>query len=42
MFQKMMRRFHARDEHAKEIRGYLDNIGQKVGAHVVSIKNLEL
>ena len=42
MLQKMMRRFDVIDEHAKELRGDLANIGQKVDAHAVSIKNLEL
>ena len=36
-----MRRFDASDEHAKEFRGDLANIGQKVNAHAVSIKHLE-
>ena len=42
LLQKMMRRFDASDEHAKEFRGDLANIGQKVNAHAVSIKHLEL
>ena len=42
MLQKMMRRFDASDEHAKELRGELANIGQKVDAHSISIKHLEL
>ena len=42
MLQKMMRRFDASDEHDKELRGDLANIGQKVGAHAISIKHLEL
>ena len=42
MLQKMMSRFDARDEYAKELRGDLVNIGQKVDAHAVSIKHLEL
>ena len=41
MLQIMMRRFDASDEHAKEFRGDLANIGQKVNAHAVSIKHLE-
>ena len=42
MLQKMMSRFDARDEYAKELRGDLVNIGQKVDAHAVSIKHFEL
>ena len=42
MLQKMMRHFDASDEHAKELRGDLANIGQKMDAHPVSIKHLEL
>ena len=42
MWQKMLRRFDATDEHAKEIRGDLANIGQKMDAHVISIKNFEV
>ena len=42
MLQKMMRRFDASDEHDKELRGDLANIGQKVDAHAVSIMHLEL
>ena len=42
MLQKMMRRFDANDENAKELRGDLANIGQKVDAHAISIKHLEL
>ena len=38
----MMRRFDASDEQAKEFSGDLDNIEQKVDAHAVSIKHLEL
>ena len=37
-----MRRFDAIDEHAKELKGDLANIRQKVNAHAVSIKHLEL
>ena len=42
MLQKIMMRFDASDEHAKELRGDLVNIGQKVDAHVISTKHLEL
>ena len=42
MLQKMMWRFDASNKHAKELRGDLSNIGQKVDVHVVSIKHLEL
>ncbi|XP_049357604.1 uncharacterized protein LOC125822257 [Solanum verrucosum] len=42
MMQKMMRRFDATDENVKEMRNDLFGIGQKVYAHVVSIKHLEL
>ncbi|XP_015072585.1 uncharacterized protein LOC107016708 [Solanum pennellii] len=42
MLQKMMRRFDPSDEHAKELRDDLDNIGKKVDGHAVSIKHLEL
>ena len=42
MLQKMMRRFDASDEHTKELRSDLANIGQKVDAHAISIKHLEL
>ena len=38
MLLKMMRRFDASDEHNKELRGDLANIGQKIDAHAVSIK----
>ena len=37
-----MRRFDASDEHAKELRSDLSNIGKRVNAHAISIKNLEL
>ena len=40
MLQKMMRRYDTSDEHAKELRGDLANIGQKVDAHAISIKKL--
>ena len=42
MLSKMMRRFDSIDDHTKELRGDLVNLGQKVDAHVVSIKHLEL
>ena len=42
MLQKMIRRFDASDENAKELRGDLANIRQKVDAHAISIKHLEL
>jgi len=42
MLKKMMRRFDASDEHDKELRGDLANIGQKVDAHAISIKHLDL
>ena len=35
-------RFDASYEHAKELRGDLANIGKKVDARAISIKNLEL
>ena len=38
----MMRRFDYSDELAKELRGDLANIGQKVDAHTLSNKHLEL
>ncbi|XP_069147088.1 uncharacterized protein [Solanum lycopersicum] len=38
----MRRRFDASNEHAKELRGDLANIGQKVDAHAVSIKHLDM
>ena len=38
----MMRRFDASDKYTKELRGDLANIGQKVDAHVISIKILNL
>ena len=40
MLQKMIRRFDASDEHAKELRGDLVNIWQKVDAHAISIRTL--
>ena len=42
MLHKMMRRFDASDEHAKELRVDLANIEQKVDAHAVSIKHIKL
>ena len=42
MLQKMIRRCDASDDHAKELRDDLTNIGQKVDAHAISIKHLEL
>ena len=42
VLQKMMMNCDASDAHAKQLRGYLDNIGQKVDAHVISIKHLQL
>ena len=42
MLQKMMRRFDASDEHIKELRGDLANVGQKFDAHAFSIKHLDL
>ena len=42
MLQNMRRRFDASDEHAKDLRGDLANIGQKLDAHAISIKHLEL
>ena len=37
-----MRRFDTSDENAKEIRGDLANILQKVDEYVISIKHFEL
>ena len=42
MLQKMMRRFDAGDENAKELRDDFENIRQKVDAHAVLIKHIEL
>ena len=42
MLQKMRRRLYTSDEHAKKMRGDLANIWQKVDAHAISIKYLEL
>ena len=42
MLKKMSRRFDVSNDQAKELRGCLANIEQKVDAHAVSIKHLEL
>ena len=42
MMQKMMRRFDDTDENIKEMLNDLYGIGQKVDAHVMSIKQLEI
>ena len=42
MFQNMIRSFNANDENANELRSNFANIGQKVDAHAISIKHLEL
>ena len=42
ILQKMRRRFDTTDENVKEKRGELSGIGQKVDAHKVLIKHLEL
>ena len=42
MLQKMLRTFDTSDEHTKEMRDDLANILQKVDAHAVLIKHLEL
>ena len=42
MFQKMMRRFDTSNEHTKKLSSDLASIGQKVDAHAISIKHLEL
>ena len=42
MFQKIMRRFDASDEHAKELKGDRAIICKKVDAHAISIKHLKL
>ena len=42
MVQNMMRWFDSSNENAKETRVDVANIGQKVDAHAVSIKHLEL
>ena len=42
MLHKIMGRFHASDEHTKELRNDLASIGIKVDTHAISIKQLEL
>ena len=42
MIHKMMRRFDSSNEHTKELRNDLADIGQKVDTHAISIKHLEL
>ena len=42
MLKKIIRRFDASNAHTKELRRGLVNIGQKVVAHEISIKHLEL
>ena len=42
ILKKIRRRFDATDEHAKVFRGDLANIRQKLDAHAISIKHLEL
>ena len=42
VLQKNMRRFDASDEHIKELKSDLASIEQKVDAHEISIKHLEL
>ena len=42
MLQNMITWFDASDDHAKELRRNLAYIGQKVDAHAISIKDLEL
>ena len=42
MLHKMMRSFDASDEHTKELRSDLADIGHKVDTHAISIKQLEL
>ena len=41
-FLKMMMRFDASDEHTKDLRSDLADIGQKMDAHAISIKHFEL
>jgi len=41
IMQKMIKRFDETDENVKEIRNDLSRFGQKVDAHVVSIKQLD-
>ena len=42
MMQKMMERFDLTYENVKEMQNDLYGIGQKVDAHVMSIKQLEI
>ena len=42
MLRKMMRSFDVSDDNVKEMNVDLDKIGQRVDAHTVLIKNLEL
>ena len=42
MIHKMMRRCDSSNEHTKELRNDLADIGQKVDTHAISIKHLEL
>ena len=42
MLQKMRRRFDASEEHAKDLRGDIANIGKNVNTYEISIKHLEL
>ena len=42
ILKKMMRRFDATDANVKDMIGELSCIGQKVDAHAVSIKHLEI
>ena len=42
MLHKMMRRFNARNENIKELRGDLASIWQKVDTHAILIKQIEL
>ena len=42
MTQNMLRRFDVTDKNFKETRSNLSDIGQKMDAHAVSIKHLEL
>ncbi len=38
----MKRRFEEKNDNFKDMRSYLSSIGQKIDAHAVSIKQLEL
>ena len=40
MLQKVRRRFDASDEHTKDLRGDLANIGKKLDAHATLVKHL--